>query len=211
MKETLHSEDRRAFNATTIGKGLKIVCSNKQTLFCAIASGCNFGAFMGYISTSQQIFQGYYDTGALFPFYFGVTALAIGVAFFINANIVKKYGMRYVIARALVSVLAISFLFFGYELFIGGHVPLGIFVGYMCLNAFCMGMVFGNFNALAMEPMGHLAGMASSVVGCLSLLVAVSVGMTIGQFYDDSLYPLTIGFIVMTALSLVFLKGIPKG
>jgi DHA1 family bicyclomycin/chloramphenicol resistance-like MFS transporter len=210
MNETLHAEDRRRFDLETIWRGLKTVCSNKQTFFCALASGFNFGGFMVYISTSQQIFQGYYDTGALFAFYFGVTAIAVGAAFFVNANIVHKYGMRFVIAKALMSVLIISSAFFVFDLFYEPQIPLSLFVIYMCLNAFCMGMIFGNFNALAMEPMGHLAGMASSVVGCLSLLIAVSVGMGIGQFYNDSLYPLVAGFVLTSAASLVLLRGIPK-
>lgn len=74
-----------------------------------------------------------------------------------------------------------------------------------------MGMLFGNFNALAMVPMGHIAGMASAVIGCVSLVIAAGFGALIGQMFDHSLTPVTAGFFGLSLASLVMMYFAEKG
>lgn len=205
LDETMHAEDRKPFTFSVIGHGLKTVCSNRMTMCYMIAAGCIFGAFIGYLNSSQMIFQEYYDVGDKFPLYFGITALSLGAASFVNARIVKKFGMRHVILRSLVAMAFLAVMFSCYEWVVHGQVPLGAFMIFISGSAFCMGMLFGNFNALAMIPMGHIAGLASSVIGCVSLLVSVTAGGIIGQFYDGSLIPVTVGFLVLSLTSLLMM------
>jgi len=202
MQETLHPEDRRAFTLPVIWDGVKTVCMTRMTVCYMIAAGLVFGAFIGYLNSSQQVFQDYYDVGELFPLYFGVTALAIGVAFFVNAQLIKRMGMRKVVFGALVAMATLAALFFIFELISHGVVPLYAFMAFIIGSAFCMGMLFGNFNALAMVPMGHMAGVASAVIGCVSLVVAVIAGGTIGQLYNQTLFPITCGFLFLSLLSM---------
>ena len=69
-----------------------------------------------------------------------------------------------------------------------------------------MGMLFGNFNALAMEPMGHMAGMAAAVIGCVSLVISVMLGGIIGQLYDNNLLPIALGFLTASCASLIMMR-----
>src|SRR5690606_26301194 len=96
LEETRASEDKRDFNLKTILSGVKTVCSNRMTICYTVSAGFVFGGLLDYVNTSQQIFQGYYITGEMFPLYFGIGAASLGAAFFVNARIVKQYGMRYV-------------------------------------------------------------------------------------------------------------------
>ena len=210
LNETLRIEDRRGFTASVLWSGVKTVCSNRMTVCYTIAAGCVFGAFIGYLNSSQLIFQDYYDVGNLFPLYFGLTALSLGAAFFANAQLVRIYGMRKVIFWALIVMAGLAVVFSCYELLMHGVVPLFAFMLFIILSAFCMGMLFGNFNALAMEPMGHLAGMASAVIGCISLVISVSAGGIIGQFYNATLLPVTLGFLVLSLLSLFMMRFAEK-
>lgn len=202
LEETMAPEDKRPFTLPSIIKGVGIVCSNRMAVCYTIAAGFVFGGLLGYVNTSQQIFQGYYDTGDLFPIYFGVGAASLGVSFFINASIVKKYGMRLVVLSSMAAMSVIAFAFIGYEFLAGDHVPLPVFLGFIVVSSFFMGMCFGNLNALAMVPMGHLAGMASAVIGAVSLVFALIVSSLVGQFYDGSLYPLSFGFLAAGVCSL---------
>lgn len=205
LGETLHPEDVRPFTLPVIWRGIKTVCGNRMTMCYMIAAGCIFGAFIGYLNSAQLIFQDYYEVGERFPVYFGVTALSLGAAFFVNARVVKIYGMRRVILCALVAMAFLAAVFAVFEWRMHGPVPLVVFMAFMMSSAFCMGMLFGNFNALAMVPMGHLAGMASAVIGCVSLLVSVSAGGVIGQMYDGNLMPVTLGFLGLSLFSLLMM------
>lgn len=202
MEETLKPEDKRAFTVPVIWGGIKAVCANKMTLCYMIAAGLIFGAFLGYLNSAQQIFLGYYDTGKRFPQYFAMIVLALGAAFVLNARFVKKFGMRKLITWALMGMVSCASLFAGYEMLNPGPVPMAVFLIFIMAVCFCMGMLFGNFNALAMVPMGHMAGIASAVIGCVSLLIASIAGSIIGQMYNDTLLPVTCGFLVLGLISL---------
>ena len=211
LQETLHPEDRRPFTLPSIFSGMKTVCSNRMTMCYTISSGFIFGAFLGYLNSSQQIFQVHYDVGDMFAIYFGMIALAIGAAFFVNAKLVRKFGMRYLVTASLIVMAALAMAFSVFEICVSGNVPLFVFVAYIMASAFCMGMLFGNMNTLAMIPMGHLAGIASAVIGCVSLVVAASVGAGIGQMYNGSLVPMTTGFVVLSLASLILMHFAETG
>jgi len=210
LDETLSAENKRAFTMNVIFNGVKQVCTNRMCMCYTIASGFIFGGLMGYVNSSQQIYQEYYDTGDMFAIYFGIGAASLGVAFFANAAIVRRLGMRWVIIRSMLGVLVFSSLFIAYEMINGGVVPLPLFVGFMMIISFCLGMCFGNLNALAMVPMGHLAGIASAVIGAASLVVALIVGNSIGQLFSDNLYPLSVGFVITAVASLLLIKFAEK-
>lgn len=212
LDETIAREDKRPFTLPVIADGVRSVCTNRMSICYTVASGLAFGALMGYINTAQQIFQGYYDTGNMFALYFGLGALSLGVSFFVNAHFVRRVGMRFVVLRSMIILAAASAAFIGYELVFHGQVPLPVFMLFMMVSSFCMGLCFGNLNALAMVPMGHMAGIASSMIGAISLVVAIVMGSTIGQMYTGDLFPLSIGFLVAAILSLgMMILAEPKG
>ncbi len=205
-EETLNPLDKRPFTLPVIWGGLVTVCTNKMTVCYTVSAGLIFGALMGYINSAQQIFQNLYNVGDMFALYFGITALTLGVAFFVNARLVRRLGMRRVVIWSLMALLCVAVLFGVFEYSAHGNVPLLGFVAFMMASSFCMGMCFGNFNALAMVPMGHMAGIASSVIGAVSLVVAIMLGGAIGQFYDGTLLPLTCGILGASVLALLFAK-----
>lgn len=205
-EETLSPQDKRPFTLPVIWGGLVTVCTNKMTVCYTVSAGLIFGALMGYINSAQQIFQNLYNVGDMFALYFGITALTLGVAFFVNARLVRRLGMRRVVIWSLMALLCVAVLFGVFEYSAHGNVPLIGFVAFMMASSFCMGMCFGNFNALAMVPMGHMAGIASSVIGAVSLVVAIMLGGAIGQFYDGTLLPLTCGILGASVLALLFAK-----
>lgn len=205
LEETLPKANRRPFTIKAILSAAKTVFTTRSTVCYTIAAGFIFGAFVGYLNSSQLIFQDYYNVGDWFALYFGAVALAIGVAFFVNAKLVITYGMRYIILRSLIAMGVLAAVFLGLEAILSNEIPLPLFMGYMGLSAFFMGMMFGNFNTLALVPMGHIAGLASAIVGAFSLFIAASAGATIGHFYNDSLMPLTLGFLCLSSLSLLMM------
>ena len=92
-----------------------------------------------------------------------------------------------------------------------GDPPLWAAMAYFMIAFFFLGLVFGNINALAMEPLGHIAGLGAAVVGSLSSLISVPLGMLVGQAYDDTLLPLVGGFAVFGAAALLIIWWTERG
>ena len=164
-----------------------------QTCGYTLAIGVVFGSLMGYINSAQQIFVEAYAAGAWFPVLFGCVAATLALAAFVNSRFVMTLGMRRVSHAALLGFAATALLHLGIDL-ASGQPPLALFVVLMALTLFCFGLIMPNFNALAMEPMGRIAGTASSFVGAVTTGLGAALGLWVGQEYDGSVTPLLAGF-----------------
>ncbi len=203
LPETLKSQDRKEFKLNIVKKAFIVVVSNKITLGYAICAGLIFGSLVGYITSSRQIFQEHYDVGNLFALYFAISALSIGVASITNSVIVKRLGMR-IICQVSLTVMAISSaLFLALMIFQSQEISVLQFMIYSVVTFFSMGLTFGNLNSLAMGPMGHFAGMAAAIIGSISSLISLLIGILIGQNYNNTLFPITFGFLTVALSSLI--------
>lgn len=199
LEETLPPKHRVKFSVANILKGVTKVLSNRESLCYMICMGFVFGGLMGYLNSCQQIFQGHYALGPYFALCFGGLALTFGASSLVNSKLVEKHGMRPLCRRALLINIGVSAVFLGINLLMAP--PLWMFLIYLAIIFFNFGMLFGNLNALAMEPMGHIAGLASAIIGAFSSVLSLLVGTLIGQLYNDTLVPITAGFLVLGALS----------
>jgi len=204
--ETLPVDRRIPFSLNRIWMGVREVFADRIALGYTIAAGLVFGAFMGYLNSAQQIFQGQYGLGTDFPLYFAIIALSIGSASFLNGRLVMRYGMRYLSnwAVQILVLLSISFALLGF--FHAGNPSLLVLMIYLMASFFCVGILFGNMNSLAMEPLGHIAGIGAAVVGSLSTFISVPLGIYIGQRYNNTILPLVIGFAILSTLSMLVMR-----
>ncbi|WP_085906682.1 multidrug effflux MFS transporter [Kiloniella majae] len=200
--ETLAKENRISLTFGHFWNGLKTILTNKQTLAYTLAAGIIFGAFIGYLTSAQQIFQDIYSITDLFPLYFAILSLSIGAASLTNANLVMKFGMRKLSKIALITMTILAILYLVPANLASGQPQLWSFMIYMMLSFFCIGILFGNFNTLAMEPLGKLAGLGSAVVGSLTTYICMAIGITIGQNYDHTVLPLVYAFAILGLISL---------
>jgi DHA1 family bicyclomycin/chloramphenicol resistance-like MFS transporter len=209
--ETLPPARRVPFSIGRIARAIVEVCSHRASLGYTLAAGFIFSPFLGYLSSAQQVLQVQYGLGERFPLYFAGLALAIGMASFINARLVMRHGMRRIckIAPATITLIALPALVLAVST--DGHPPLAWFVTYVAATLFCLGTVFGSLNALAMEPLGHIAGVGAAVVGALSTFICVPLGILIGRSYDGTVLPLIIGFASFGALTLAVVVWAERG
>ncbi len=203
LPETRPAEDRLPLSARSIFAAVKLVCSTRQTAGYVIAIGFIFGVMTSYIISAEQIFVEVYGLGKWFPLAFAAIALFMVAASFVNASVVRKVGMRAVSHRALLGALAVCVVvaLTGYP----DKPPLWFFCAFMAAIFFCFGLMMPNFNALAMEPMAHIAGTASSLAGFYSTATAALFGTLVGRFFDGGVRPLFIGItlLVLAALAVV--------
>lgn len=208
LEETLAPEHRLPLRAKAFAHGFSTIIHNRTTMLYMIAMGLFFGSFIAYLGASQQIFQEQFGVGEDFAFYFGGLALVLGVASLANSRFVGKYGMRYICKRATLTIIGAAAIFLA--LHYVTTITLPLFVGFMAILFFAFGLMFGNLNAIAMEPMGEIAGMASAITGAVSSVISISLGTLIGQMYDGTLIPISLGFLILGSLSFVLMRAEQK-
>jgi DHA1 family bicyclomycin/chloramphenicol resistance-like MFS transporter len=208
MPETLAPEHHAPFSPRRITNATLEILRNRTALGYTVSAGLISGAFLGYLNTAQQIFQEQYALGELFPIIFAVIAFSIGLASLLNARLVMRFGLRFLVRRSLIIIVALSILAFGVALLAAGQPPLWFLMAYIMITFFGVGILFGNQNALAMEPLGHLAGIGAALVGSLSTLISVPLGIVIGQNYNGTVFPLVAGIGVLAGLSLMVVRWV---
>jgi len=204
--ETLSPRHRLPFSFKKIAAALAEVCCHRIALSYTIVAGFIMGAFLGYLSSAQQIFQDLYGQGLLFPFIFGILALSIGSALFFNSRVVMRLGMRKLVDRAMLALAVLSSAYFAFACLFDGRSPFWTLMVFFLAAFFCIGFLFGNLNAIAMRPMGHIAGTASAVIGALSTLLSVPIALLIGRLYNDTTLPLVGGFALLSITSLGIMR-----
>ncbi|EIA09949.1 hypothetical protein HJ01_00631 [Flavobacterium frigoris PS1] len=206
--ETLSIENKKVFSKKGFIGEFKELLKFKKTIGFTVISGFITGSFMVYLSSSQQIFQNQYNLEEEFPYIFAGLAIAIGAAVFSNGVLVLKYGMEKLITVALVSFFVVSATYV--SLFYNTPNPdVRILLLFFGLQFFSIGFLFGNVRAMAMEPVGHIAGIAAAVTGFISTIMAVPISIFIGRFIKETALPLFVGFSICSALAvslLIYLK-----
>lgn len=207
--ETLIPARRRAIEIPVILGALGSIFGSLQTVGYTIAAGVFFGSLFGFIASAQQLLVDTYHLGLWFPLVFAFMALALSGASFINAALVERFGMRFISHCAVVffclNNLAMAFLA------IDGYLHVWEFVGLHTLNMLMVGLVFANFNAIAMEPQGHIAGVASAFVGAVTVIIGAGMGYFIGLAFDGTAIPLAKGFFLSGLACLVVMLITEKG
>jgi MFS transporter, DHA1 family, multidrug resistance protein len=147
------------------------------------------------LSASQPIYDLYFEPRRQFRGWFAVMALLAGTAGLLNASLVMRLGMRRLATMAFTAQTGIAGTMVAATLL--GLIPQGaefaLFFGWSVTVFFMAGLVFGNLNALTLEPLGHIAGLAAAVVGALSTVGAVIVALPVVLAFDGTPLPVMAG------------------
>lgn len=200
--ETLPKEERSTFRLNVVFRGFREVMQYRKTVFFTIIWGLITGSFLVYLSTSQVIFEIQYEAEALFPYLFAALAITIGAATFLNGSLVLRFGMHRLIGVSLVLFTLIALVYV--VLFLKkDNPPIPLLMTFLCLQFFAIGFLFGNLRAMAMEPLGHIAGLGAAITGFMATGMSVAISTWIGSYVEQTVLPLFIGFFVCGVLSLL--------
>jgi DHA1 family bicyclomycin/chloramphenicol resistance-like MFS transporter len=200
--ESLAPHDRQPLSLSQIGRSIVTVLSHPVSCRYLIVIGLLAGAFIAYLSTAQQVFQGMYQLGARFPVAFASLGAVFGVASFANSRLVMRIA-PHVLVKFAIAALVLSSLV--YLLVYRDHSalpPLPAHLLYLSVMMAAFAFLFGNVTSLAMEPMGHIAGAASSVVNSLSTVIAITIAAMIGSQLGSTTHPVVLGFGLLSAIAL---------
>lgn len=206
--ETLALADRRPLSVAALWAATKEVFSARVVLVSIIAQSLTLAALFATLSSMQGIFEQRFDRAAGFPLWFALIALVSMGGSIINAKVVVRLGMRRVVTRTYAGVVVLTAVLLAViasglmpePLAFPAHILWSIALFAM------MGLSMGNLNALAMEPVGHIAGFASSVIGAIATVVSVVLAVPVGLAFDGTARPLMAGVLVFITMALISMR-----
>jgi DHA1 family bicyclomycin/chloramphenicol resistance-like MFS transporter len=204
--ETLPPDRRLPISAARIGGAVLEVLRNGVARGYIFSTGFLFGAFLGYLNSAQQIFQVTYDVGVYFVLFFSTLAFSIGLSLWLNGTLVERFGMQRMTYVGMAGLAGLAILFLPVVIAMAGVPSFWMTLAYLLASFLFVGILFGNLNALAMEPLGHIAGVGAAVIGFSQLIIGLPIGALIGRAFDGTVLPLVAGFAVFGTLSLLAMR-----
>ena len=209
--ETLHPEYKIPFTSHVFVDGVKEFVKYKETVAFTITSGLVTGAFLVYLSSAQHIFEDQYALKEVFPYIFAGLAVSIGLSTFLNGTLVMRFGMRKLSLMATI-VFCLVALIYSIVFLNSPNPSIYVLVGFLSVQFFCLGFMWGNFRSIAMEPIGHIAGIGAAINGFVSTVLSIPIATFIGEFVKDSVWPLFAGLAIcgLCSLAIFLLVHRPK-
>lgn len=209
--ETLPPERRRPLRLAPLGHAFLEVMTHRLVVTSISVQTLIYAGLFATLSSAQQIFDVSFHRAESFPLWFAMIALLAGGASFLNASLVVHLGMRRLISVALGAQLVFS-------AGMTGATMLGLWPDWLAFPAYLVWMTsvffmtsltLGNLNALALEPLGHIAGMAASVNGCIATVVSVTIAAPIGLMFNGTPVPLMASVAALCTLGFGLLQTLP--
>jgi MFS transporter, DHA1 family, multidrug resistance protein len=201
--ETLPPARRRALRLRALWGALAEVLGHGRVRLYLAALTCAFGGMFVWLSSVALIFDLSFDRGAEFPLWFALVALLSAPGALLNARLVVRLGMRRLVVAGLVAQVAAAGAMVA--ALVTGVAGFWAFLAFMVVQFFTVASIFGNLNALALEPMGHVAGMAASVMGGVSTMGAALIATQMTRALDGTPLPLAVAAGLCSAAALGFL------
>lgn len=209
LPETLPVARRVPISIASLANGYRVTLTNRYSAGYAVAASLTFGGIIAFVSLAQQVFVDEFGAGKHFTLLFALCAFSMGCASFANSRLVERLGTRLISQSAVLALIALSI---GHLLVIAaGLESLPTYIVFQALSMTCIGLCGSNFGAMAMEPVGHIAGAASSIQGFITSVGAVAVGTAIGQSYNGTTLPLAVGYLCIGIAVLVVVYVVEGG
>jgi len=200
LPETLAPANRRALSFRSIGEAARLTLGNRQSIGNAVVQTLAIGALFSFVNSIQQVVEDVLHRPALLPVVFACVAGPMALSSYANSRLVMRLGSRRLLLRALACFTAAAGLHLAVAASFGE--TLWAFIPLQAATMACFGLIGANAGALAMEPLGHVAGTASSLQGVLTTIGGALIGFAVGQSFDGTTIPLLIGFSACGALGL---------
>lgn len=201
QEETLAPAHRKKFTGSLFTEGIKTFFKHKEAVFYTLLIGIITAPLLAYISASQHIFQVQYNLVEEYVYIFSGLAFLLGIATYFNGVWVVKVGIFRLLVGALsLLVVASSSYVFCYAY--TSNPPILVFIAFLAIVLFSTGFIIGNINALAMQPIGHIAGIGGAIVGFLSTCIILLGTTIIGNEIDATALPIFIAFAIAGVLTL---------
>jgi DHA1 family bicyclomycin/chloramphenicol resistance-like MFS transporter len=209
LPETLHPEYRMRLNARRILEAAKFVFTSRTSICYTLAQTVLLGSLMSYIGMVQQIVSEVYHRSPWMPALFAVCAIALGCTSYLNARWVDRIGMRFISHGALLVFFFLALIHVFMALLHAEPLWAFVLIQSACLASY--GLAVSNFGAMAMEPLGAVAGIGASLLGFICQFFSALIGALIGWQFQGTTVPLAAGTLACSVAALLFALLAEKG
>ncbi|TCP41007.1 multidrug effflux MFS transporter [Rhodovulum marinum] len=210
--ETLPPERRRPLHPQALLAAAREVFAEPVARVAVMVQTLVFSVLFMVLTSIQQVFDIHFGRGDSFPLWFGLIAVIAGSASFTNAMLVGRLGMRFLIRKTLTAQMILACIMAA--VFWSGILPAGgefaAFILWAITLFGMIGLTIGNLNALAMEPLGHIAGMAASIIGALATVFSALLAAPVGQAFDGTPRPLATGIVLAVTGAVLLMRRMPE-
>lgn len=209
LPETLHPEYRLTLSPSRVLAAARLVLGNRISMFYTFASTVLFGSLLAYVAMVQQVFADVFRRPGLMPAMFAVCAVFMGLAAYCNSRLVERLGMRLISHSALLVYIGVAALHLVVAA-LGGD-GMWCFVALQGITMAAFALAASNFSAMAMEPLGSVAGIGASLQGFISTGAAALVAALIGHTYRGSVTPIPGGALCCSLIALMCVLAGERG
>ncbi|WP_208435717.1 multidrug effflux MFS transporter [Bartonella phoceensis] len=209
LPETLYRQ--RSLSFSSVKHNLWIVITNRMTLCYTLATSIILGCIFTAINTSQQTYEGIYNLGLWFPIAFAIGAAFQALSSFFNSQLVGRLGMRRIAHAMLLLFCVTSCIWFVGALLTDGIIPFPFYISLFCILMFACGGIMANFNTLALESVGKIAGTASSVSSFLQTSIGTGLSFFIAQQFNATTTPNSAGFFFLSLIAILLVLWAERG
>jgi len=211
LPETLPRDRRRPFRAAALRSAVAEMFTHPVVRLSIAVQGLCFAMLFSMLSSVQQIYDITFGRADTFALWFGFIAIVAGSSGFLNASLVMRLGMMFLVRAMLMAQVCLSaFMVLAGYAASAGHISDTLFFAFFVIWQisvfFQAGMTLGNLAAIAQEPMGHIAGMAASVIGSVATVVGVTLAIPVGLMFDGTPVPLASAIFLEAALALMLMR-----
>jgi DHA1 family bicyclomycin/chloramphenicol resistance-like MFS transporter len=209
LPQTLHPEYRLSLRPRRVLAAARLVLGNRISIFYTFASTLLFGALIAYVAMVQQVFADVFRRPSLMPVMFALCAVFMGVAAYCNSRLVERLGMRLISHSALLVFIGVAALHLVVAAL--GRDGMWTFVALQGVTMAAFSLAASNFGAMAMEPVGSVAGIGASLQGFISTGAAALVAALIGRSYHGSIVPIPAGALGCGLIGLACVLAAERG
>jgi len=208
LDESLPARQRRSMSPTSLAAAYRMFVTTPPSVAGTLVCGLVMGAHLGFLSSAQGIFEVVFDEAGRFTLWLALVSLAMSAAAFANARLVRRYGTSRLIRSALYALAAVNSVALAIAVAAGMSLP--VFLAIQACNMFAFGLLLPNLTTMAMNPLGSIAGTASSIFGFVSTTIAAGAAFVVGQCFDGTVRPVAGAYVLISAAALLILSHYGK-
>ncbi|KEC54476.1 multidrug effflux MFS transporter [Bartonella koehlerae] len=209
LPETLYAQ--RSLSFSSIKHNLRIIITNRITLCYTLAASNILACIFTAVNTAQQTYEGIYSLGLWFPIVFAISAAFQALSSFFNSQFVGRLGMRRIAHTMLLLFCVTSCILFVGSILTDGVISFPLYILLFCILMFACGGIMANFNTLALESVGEIAGTASSVSGFLQTSIGTGLSFFIAQQFNETITPNSAGFFFLSFIAIFLVLWAERG
>ncbi len=201
--ETLPEENRRALDYSSLVIALKQIGRTRVTLGHMIANVFFSGAFFIFLGSSQPVFDQVFDRSSQFARLFALIGALTIPPLLLNNTLIGRFGARRMSMLAGTAAVVLSVGAALGILVLDVQPAFWLWFVWLALTSSMITVASPALSALALEPMGELAGTASSLLYFSGFAFGAGLAAIFDAQIDNTVTPMVLGFAIYTSVGLI--------